>query len=195
MVSPRPLGAVHGMVVDHGGTLWLCHDGGASVSRWDGTSLNRLTGVEGIAGKQCTGVPHVDARGRVRVGFTDGTILVDDHGRLSTESLRGAVAAMHEARDGSLWVATTRGLFRLRDGGIVGISQRNGLPGDFLTSLVADRSGANLWIPRIRSTARPTTAAPLCSTMEIGRSGSGSSVERRMTTSGIGSSRSTMTPM
>jgi len=145
MVTPRPLGAVHGMVVDHDGILWLCHDGGTSVSRWNGTSLDRLTGVEGIAGKQCTGVPHVDARGRVRVGFTDGTILVDDHGRLSTVSLRGAVAAMHEARDGSLWVATTRGLFRLRDGGIVSISQRNGLPGDFLTSLVADRSGA-LWL-------------------------------------------------
>lgn len=145
MTAPQPLGAIQGMVVGRDGAIWLCHDGGASVSRWRGASLERLSGVEGVAGKQCTGVPYVDAHGRVRVGFTDGTILIEDHGRLSTLSLKGAVAAMHEAHDGSLWVATTRGLFRVRDGRVTQISAQHGLPGDFFTSLVVDRSGA-LWL-------------------------------------------------
>ena len=145
MTSPQPLGAIQGMVVDRNGVIWLCHDAGASVSRWHGNALARLRGVDGIAGKQCTGVPHVDGQGRVRVGFTDGTILIEERGRFSTLSLKGAVAAMHEARDGTFWVATTRGLFRIRDGQITNVSQQNGLPGDFFTSLVVDRSGA-LWL-------------------------------------------------
>lgn len=145
MAAPQPLGAIQGMVVDHDGVIWLCHDGGASVSWWHGNLLTRLRVVDGIAGKQCTGVPHVDAQGRVRVGFTDGTILIAEGGRFRTLSLKGAVAAMHETRDGTFWVATTRGLFRIRDGQVTSVSQQNGLPGDFFTSLVADRSGA-LWL-------------------------------------------------
>ena len=145
VTPPQPLGAIQGMVVDQDGVIWLCHDGGASVSRWHENVLARLQGVEGITGKQCTGVPHVDAQGRVRVGFTDGTILIAERGRFGTLSLRGAVAAMHEARDGTLWVATTRGLFRMRDGQVTNVSQQNGLPGDFFTSLVVDGSGA-LWL-------------------------------------------------
>lgn len=143
--APQPLGAVHAMVVDQTGALWLCHDAGASLSRWTGDTLERLSGVAGTAGKQCTGVPHVDRGGRVRVGFTDGTILVFDQGRFTTLSVRGAIAAMHEAADGSLWVATTRGLFRIRDGQTASITQQNGLPGDFFTSMVVDRSDA-LWL-------------------------------------------------
>lgn len=145
LVAPQPLGAVQGLVVVREGVVWLCHDGGASVSRWQGSALTRLTDVGGIVGKQCTGVPHVDSHGRVRQGFTDGTILIEDQGRFSTLMVKGAVAAMYEGAHGTFWVATTRGLFRIRDGSVTGISRLNGLPGDFFTSLAVDRSGA-LWL-------------------------------------------------
>ena len=52
---------------------------------------------------------------------------------------------LHRMRDGSLWIATQRGLSRLRNGQLATLTVANGLPCDGIHSMVEDDNGA-LWL-------------------------------------------------
>lgn len=55
------------------------------------------------------------------------------------------VTSVLEARDGSLWVGTSRGLSHFVDGQIKRFTKSDGLPDDFIFSLLEDRDGT-VWI-------------------------------------------------
>ena len=55
------------------------------------------------------------------------------------------MCALHEDAERSIWVATTEGLSRYRDGTFATINAQNGLPSDYLTAVIEDRNG-HLWV-------------------------------------------------
>ncbi len=57
----------------------------------------------------------------------------------------GAVMDLHLTRDGTLWIATQRGLSRFQDGHIATLTTSNGLPCERIHAMVEDDSGA-LWL-------------------------------------------------
>jgi signal transduction histidine kinase len=72
----------------------------------------------------------------------------DSGGRRSdyTEGATPSVTcAVHEDKEGALWIATTAGLRRVHNGRSNTLTQTNGLPTNSLTTLVEDRDGF-LWI-------------------------------------------------
>ncbi len=99
----------------------------------------------------------------------DGSILAGTYGngvlhlragRLIThyENARGMpgsnqVRALAEAADGTLWIGTTRGLLRLRDGRFQLLGVRDGLPREFIISLKVAADGS-LWVGTSNGAAR-----------------------------------------
>ena len=55
------------------------------------------------------------------------------------------IDALHEARDGSLWVASDAGVFRLHDGKMSSFGTAEGLPGPRVRAFATDASGT-LWV-------------------------------------------------
>lgn len=80
-------------------------------------------------------------RGALRI---DGERLLEQidttHGLPSNE-----VRALHESADGTLWIGTTEGLARRREGELKLINRNDGLPGDYILALHEDSEGT-LWV-------------------------------------------------
>jgi diguanylate cyclase (GGDEF)-like protein len=80
-------------------------------------------------------------RGALRI---DGERILEridtTHGLPSNE-----VRALHESSDGTVWIGTTEGLVRRRNGELTLIDRAGGLPGDYIVALYEDSQGA-LWV-------------------------------------------------
>ncbi|HEU0153731.1 MAG TPA: two-component regulator propeller domain-containing protein [Arenimonas sp.] len=63
------------------------------------------------------------------------------------------VRAVHEARDGTLWVGTARGLLRMKDGQSSVLDESDGLPREFVLSLF-EASDDSLWVGTSNGAAR-----------------------------------------
>ena len=55
------------------------------------------------------------------------------------------VRAVHESRDGTLWIGTSRGLLRRKDGSSLVLGEKDGLPREFVLSLF-EASDDSLWV-------------------------------------------------
>ena len=65
------------------------------------------------------------------------------------------VISLHESRSGALWIGTMDGLVRLDSGVATRYTERDGLPGGFISSIRED-AGGNLWINTSGGIARFT---------------------------------------
>lgn len=89
--------------------------------------------------------------GGLWLGFAAGGIAYYKPGQpvrwyLTAGPLAGeTVADLHRMRDGSLWIATARGVGRLLNGSLSTLTTANGLPCDRIHSIVEDDKGA-LWL-------------------------------------------------
>jgi signal transduction histidine kinase/ligand-binding sensor domain-containing protein/AmiR/NasT family two-component response regulator len=84
--------------------------------------------------------------GRLRVGTTDGAYVVEaDRRATHIAGTRGVVRALHEARDGTWWVAGLSGLSRVTAEGTQSWTEADGLPDRHLSSLHENPDGS-LWV-------------------------------------------------
>ena len=84
--------------------------------------------------------------GRLRVGTADGAYVVEaDRRAAHIEGTRGVVRALHEARDGSWWVAGLSGLSHVTAEGTRSWTEADGLPDVHLSSVHENPDGS-LWV-------------------------------------------------
>ena len=140
-------GEVHWMTGDRAGNLWLAENR-------ELLHLRQGSLVERIPLPQ-TGRPHSakillpDRAGGLWLGFwRDGGITYFKDGQVRASytianGLTGPVSDLQFGRDGALWIATEwGGLNRLKDGHIVALTTRNGLPCDVIHWSVEDDDGS-----------------------------------------------------
>ncbi|HEX3703675.1 MAG TPA: two-component regulator propeller domain-containing protein, partial [Vicinamibacterales bacterium] len=143
--EPR-LDRITAMTVEHDGALWVC-DYRRGVYRWSGNTLARVDNLPGL------GIGYsviTDRRGRVWLGMADGGVFAYEHGQRAAAFhagdglATGTVNAIYEDGSGTIWVATTEGLSRIRDGRLAPIRHVAFLEHGVL-SMVADTRGF-LWL-------------------------------------------------
>ncbi|MDX2061333.1 MAG: two-component regulator propeller domain-containing protein [Gemmatimonadales bacterium] len=153
-----PTGLPGGMVQDPSGTFWLAPPTGGlfrgriepgrvsfaqaeAVRNYDRvTALGR--GLEGSvwAGRLLGSVSRFRGSGPPHRPVADGL---------------PPVTEIHEDSDGTLWIGTWRGLFRLANGRRDSLTIREGLPDDFIHRIYRDSKGT-LWIATQTGIARAT---------------------------------------
>jgi ligand-binding sensor domain-containing protein/signal transduction histidine kinase len=132
---------------DEDGTLW----GGTrqGLSRWDGSQFVEFAGQEKVIGATVR-VLERRAAGGFWIGTQGGGLAWYSKGRLFPISshgnpLRGDVRSIFED-NGTLWVGTTDGLFRWKDGRFsIRMTRTQGLFDDVILHILSDRRG-NLWM-------------------------------------------------
>jgi ligand-binding sensor domain-containing protein/signal transduction histidine kinase len=135
------------LVPDRQGALWVCTSNG--VARLAGGKLAVFRTVEGLASNNV----------RAACAAPDGTLWFGGDSpelsswtgsgfvshRLASMPSYGTVRAMLCSADGSLWIGTTNGLIRLKDGRESLFTARNGLADDWVYCLLQTADKA-LWI-------------------------------------------------
>lgn len=91
-----------------------------------------------------------DARGRIWTGFADGTLTIHDGDHVQTLSEQngfagGMITSLREEPQETMWVGSSKGLFRLRAGQIDHLPWSSGLPGNVIGAILPDGLG-NLWL-------------------------------------------------
>ncbi|WP_224372904.1 sensor histidine kinase [Hyalangium versicolor] len=140
----NPLGQA--VYEDEQGTLWVSTQEG--LARWDGRQFSLVAPRDKVLGS----LGRVLARraaGGVWFGTQGGGVAWYSQGRSGTLSspggpIDGDVRGIHD--DGvSLWVGTTNGLFRWKNGSFVRLSRNQGLFDDVVFAILPDGKG-NLWM-------------------------------------------------
>ncbi len=135
--------------------LWVATSAGVGFLPRGGGPFALLAdeGAEGAAARAPVSVLLLDARGTLWMGGSAGLQRLEAGGRrvdvpLQTKvpgSGQPLVTALRAGRDGSLWVGTWEGLYRLRGERQQRLTRADGLPNDRVTALLEDREG-NLWV-------------------------------------------------
>ncbi len=139
-------GFVRALHEDRQGTIWVGTDNG--LLRFDGQKFKRVDGVDGRPAIAVHAIAE-DHLGRLWVGGS--RLLCFDHDRLREyrlpgESSQNRVKSLLETTDGTVWVGTVSGLYRLRPSGNVFES----IPGIHGTvRVLRQTSGGTLWIGMI----------------------------------------------
>ncbi|MCP4899595.1 MAG: helix-turn-helix domain-containing protein [bacterium] len=140
-----PSGSVTALYRDSQDRLWLGWYGG--MGRLVGGELQVLGTNHGYQGQgiQCF---HEDSSGVLRIGTSEGMLRFDSQNdRFTVVELPGIatpliVSAIHEDRQGSLWLATLgSGLLRLADGRLAQLTENDGLRSNRLYQIFEDEHG------------------------------------------------------
>jgi signal transduction histidine kinase/ligand-binding sensor domain-containing protein len=146
-----PGGIVNAIVEDPRGTLWLANwtlgllrvTPTREVERIPWSTFSREDPASRLA---------VDAKqGGLWIGFTQGGLAFWADGRVrasytTTHGLgAGRVGDLSVERDGTVWAATQGGLSLVKDGRIVTMTSRSGLPCDGVDSMLEDSAGS-VWL-------------------------------------------------
>jgi signal transduction histidine kinase/ligand-binding sensor domain-containing protein len=133
---------------DADGDLWLCNND-QGLFMWRNRVLTRFDEAPQVARRPCTYLLS-DTQGRMWIGFTSGGIAVFERGAFRLygpgEGLaEGSVAALHQTKNGAIWVAAAGGITRIQNGQLTTVSRRNGLPDKVVPSIVEDDEGS-IWL-------------------------------------------------
>jgi PAS domain S-box-containing protein len=178
-IEPFPLEAARSLKIsllftDARKRVWIgTRDNG--VYRVSDRALIPLTSKEGLLGGQVRGLGE-DSRGGIWVGTRDGGVTYlrpsADPGRSGPGGLpeqqvttfgpqqglsSPAVQALLVDREDTVWVATRRGLNRIRDNRVARIDASYGLPANYFYQIVDDGLG-HLWMTYARGIARVAKA-------------------------------------
>ena len=149
-LSSVPAGLVYSIASDSAGNVWMSHREGLF-------HLLRTSVVERIPWSKlgrkdvATALLYDPVQGDLWLGFFDGAVAHFKDGQLRTTHAGGKglgggrVNGLHMDRDGALWVATDGGLSRMKDGRMVTLSSKNGLPCDAVHWMMEDDSGS-VWL-------------------------------------------------
>jgi len=140
-----------------GGGLWL--GDGRWVYRWKGPEMSPLV-LPPEAGFTTIALARMDRSRRLWLGSGTALGFIDAsesfHRLGSTEGLAPGGAVLHdviEDDDGTVWLATSKGLSRFSGNTLTTIGRAQGLPGDRVWSLVQDARG-RLWLSLDRGVVR-----------------------------------------
>ncbi|WP_224247693.1 sensor histidine kinase [Hyalangium gracile] len=142
---PRnPIG--YAVVEDEQGTLWTSTQDG--LARWDGRQFALVAPKDQVLGGLIR-VLKRRAAGGLWVGTQGGGLAAYSQGEIITLSSRGSpisgdVRGLFEDGE-TLWVGTTQGLFRWKNGDFVRLSREQGLFDDVVFEILPDGKG-NLWM-------------------------------------------------
>jgi ligand-binding sensor domain-containing protein/signal transduction histidine kinase len=129
------------------GVLWIATDRG--IARWTGTRIETAPLPPALRDAPAHAMAR-DRDGHVWIGFgARGLARVDARGEAAVvpwdARARGDVTALFEDRGGNLWIGTSRGIERLRDGAFRTFTSAQGLPDDGVGPIFADMHG-RLWM-------------------------------------------------
>jgi ligand-binding sensor domain-containing protein len=146
VTSGLPDPKVNCLLPGENGELWIGTDRG--LARWTGhevtttgipESLAHLPALAMLRDRERNIWIAADAKGLFRV--SGGRVSAFDTWDAGS---RGNVTALFEDRDGNLWIGTSRGIERLRDGVFTTYTRTQGLPSDASGPVYADPAG-RIW--------------------------------------------------
>jgi signal transduction histidine kinase/ligand-binding sensor domain-containing protein len=141
-----PGGLVSSVAQDRQGNLWIANeDQGLLRSSKDGTvqriswaSIGHKDGAQSLAADRSTGGLWLGFDGGGVAYFSDGQIK-ETYG--PAEGLgSGRVSGLHIETDGTVWVATESGLSRIKNGRVLTLTSKNGLPCDAIHWIMQDEN-------------------------------------------------------
>ena len=144
-----------------GGGLWLgdanwlyrWHDGRLSPLKATNADAPAMTRIQfGRSDRQGRTWLSLDG-GRLAVAGPDGTVREITSGSGLPADARREVHALFEDGDEVVWIGSSSGLIRVRQGRVSVIGSANGLPGNRVWSILADDAG-NFWLSMDRGLVR-----------------------------------------
>ncbi|HEX8700290.1 MAG TPA: two-component regulator propeller domain-containing protein [Myxococcaceae bacterium] len=141
---PRGLRTLH---EDAQGTLWLGTSEG--LVRWNGTRFEPFVPPGGLPGHSIT-LLRTSGAGGMWIGTESGGLAHLEQGQSTVwvpenGPVQGEVLAIHEDPNGALWIGTTAGLFRWKEGHASSFSVKEGLFNNRIFQIVPDEHGF-LWM-------------------------------------------------
>jgi signal transduction histidine kinase/ligand-binding sensor domain-containing protein len=134
-VPQLPQGHTHAMVGDSAGNLWLINDGQGLFHVRDGRVVDQMPWATLGLERAATALLLDPLQGGVWLGF-DGRVAHVNDGQirasygLADRAGDNRVNDLRWDRDGALWVASERGLSRVKVGRVTTLDSHNGLPCD-----------------------------------------------------------------
>lgn len=134
---------------DRRGAVWL-YDLHQGLLRWRDGAADRMELPPEIRGARVNAMDE-DAKGRMWLALDDGRVAIVDGPRSihvygAADGLRaGVYRAVHEGRDGVLWLGGTSGLSKVVDGRGTTLAQAGRLPAASITAIAEDEEGS-LWL-------------------------------------------------
>lgn len=166
VTDPLATASVMALLEDREGNLWVgTENGGLDVLR--DRRFESVGAHEGLSTDATTAVTE-DSEGKLWVGTNGGGLNVLRLGgampgeaptyALPDVLLSSVVTALAAGKNDELWVGTPNGLNRLRGSAIDAFTTADGLPDNYIHSLLVDRDGS-VWIGTRRGLAHWTLAA------------------------------------
>src|SRR4029450_4544976 len=149
-VSSVPYGVVHSITGDSAGNLWMSHQE-ALFHLLETRLVERIPWAQLGRREPATALLHDARQGGVWLGFRDGGVAYFDDGQISAsyaaaEGLgEGMIRSFYPDASGSLWAATDGGLSRIKDGRVLTLTSRNGLPCNIVHWMMED-DAHSVWL-------------------------------------------------
>ena len=145
-ISGLPGGLVSSVAQDRQGNLWIANqDQGLLRLSKDGTvqqiswaSIGHKDGAQSLAADRSTGGLWLGFDGGGVAFLRDGRIK-ETYGR-AEELGSGAVSALYMETDDTVWAATEGGLSRIKNGRVLTLTSKNGLPCDAIRWITQDEN-------------------------------------------------------
>jgi PAS domain S-box-containing protein len=166
-----PEGLVHEAAVnlaeDESGDVWVGTDGGGVFRIRNGRAIQNLGASQGLRDENVSALT-VDREGTLLIGTIQGWMYKFREGLLSlvrTPKEKGPISGICQARDGSLWVGTSRGAEHWTAGTFTLYDTTKGLTSPIVKAILEDSHG-DVWIGtqsglnRLRGSSVTTYRAP-----------------------------------
>jgi signal transduction histidine kinase/ligand-binding sensor domain-containing protein len=143
-VSAVPSGFTHAIAGDSAGNLWISHSADGLFHLLGGSVVERFPWAKLGTDDHALALSFDSAQGGLWLGFRGGGVKFFKDGQVrasyaSADGLgAGAVFGLQLDRDGALWAATEGGLSRVKNGRVVTLAGKNGLPCDTVHWVVED---------------------------------------------------------
>ena len=149
-VASVPYGVVHSITGDSAGNLWMSHQEGL-FHLLEAGLVERIPWARLGRREPATAVLHDARQGGLWLGFRDGGVAYFNDGQIrasyaAAEGLgEGMVRSFYPDASGSLWAATEGGLSRIKDGRVLTLTSRNGLPCNMVHWMMEDDADS-VWL-------------------------------------------------
>ncbi|WP_263353221.1 sensor histidine kinase [Acidicapsa acidisoli] len=146
-----PGGVVTSVAQDKQGELWIANEGqglirlsrNGTVQRISWANIGHRDGAQSLAADRSTGGLWLGFDGGGVAYFSDGQIK-ETYGRAEGMG-NGRVSALHIETDDTVWAATEGGLSRIKNGRVLTLTSKNGLPCDAIHWITQDEKHA-FWL-------------------------------------------------
>ena len=145
-ISGVPGGFVTSVAQDRQGNLWIANEDqgllrlskDGTVQQFSWASIGHKDGAQSLAADGSTG--------GLWLGFNEGGVAYFRDGRIKETYGRaeglgsGRISALHVEADDTVWAATESGLSRIKDGKVLTLTSKNGLPCDGIHWITEDEN-------------------------------------------------------